>query len=64
MPQNGFRHLLLSRAVRANLPPASIRALSGIDGLSRLAKYAPARRRGANPHPELARLTSRWPHWL
>jgi site-specific recombinase XerC len=57
----GFREVFLARVARARVAPSALRALTGVDRLSRLAVHGP---REDSAHKELARLARRWPGWL
>ncbi len=61
---SGFRELLLLRVVRSRLSPSSLRALTGLDRLTRLEPYVDRARRHGESQREIARMSKRWPKWI
>jgi integrase len=59
---SGFRKVFLARVARGRVAPHALRALTGVDRLSRLVVNGDAAKDSA--HQELARLARRWPGWL
>jgi integrase len=57
----GFRNVFLARVARARVAPGALRALTGVDRLSRLTIFGQPE---DSAHKELARLARRWPGWL
>jgi len=58
----GFREVFLARVARTRIAPGALRALTGVDRLSRLAINSCVAEELA--HRDLARLVRRWPRWL
>jgi integrase len=60
----GFRHLFLVRAIRARVALPCLRALTGVDRLSRLEPLVNRARLHVEAHREVARISRRWPKWI